>query len=666
MANEDERLVVALEARIRDFEKNFEKAQKTANTRFTAIEKRAETSASTVRATFANMSKGVALALGAIGVGGLGLTAAVEQLKKVVSEVSTLAAESKQAGVAVGTFQELRYAALQANVGFDALTDGLKELQLRADEFAATGKGSAAEAFQRIGYSATELRTKLADPAALFQEVIERIRELDKAAQIRVSDELFGGTGGEQFVRLLDLGRNGVERLRKEAREVGVVLDEGMVKQAEEINRRFQTLATTVDTTLKRAVLGLIDALRGFGSAVTDSLKVITDAPAAALAKTQQEAAGIRAQIAEARKTHNMAVVGDLERRLADAERRAGALAESVRESSRAAAMSGGGGTLPADGAPLPPSRPQGLAGAGVDVASLEAAAKAAQDLAKAYESLIGNARQRVADLETEQATVGMTTQAAAAYRFEQEAINEATRNGLTLTPQQREELHQLAARYGEVTGAIEKTTASQAKMKELQSELGSLATSSIMGLADGTKSWNDVLQDTLKLLAELILKAALLGTGSFGDGGGGLIGALFSGAGFAKGGYVRAARGGYIRGPGTSTSDSIPARLSDKEFVVNAAATKRYRGLLEGINAGRMPGFAKGGAVGGGAAAALGGTINASFTPVFNIDAKGSSMTAADMQAVMLPMLADWWKIQRRDVISVVREARAARVKGV
>lgn len=39
----------------------------------------------------------------------------------------------------------------------------------------------------------------------------------------------------------------------------------------------------------------------------------------------------------------------------------------------------------------------------------------------------------------------------------------------------------------------------------------------------------------------------------------------------------VTVATGGHIRGPGTSTSDSIPARLSDGEFVVRAAAVNHY-----------------------------------------------------------------------------------------
>lgn len=48
---------------------------------------------------------------------------------------------------------------------------------------------------------------------------------------------------------------------------------------------------------------------------------------------------------------------------------------------------------------------------------------------------------------------------------------------------------------------------------------------------------------------------------------------------------FVGFADGGFVSGPGTSRSDSIPAMLSNGEFVVNAAATRRNRALLEAIN---------------------------------------------------------------------------------
>ena len=71
-------------------------------------------------------------------------------------------------------------------------------------------------------------------------------------------------------------------------------------------------------------------------------------------------------------------------------------------------------------------------------------------------------------------------------------------------------------------------------------------------------------------------------------------------------------ADGGYISGPGTGTSDSIHAMLSNGEFVVKAEAVKRYGlAVLERINNGTwgnmivsVPKFAGGGLVGDAGAA--------------------------------------------------------------
>lgn len=59
-----------------------------------------------------------------------------------------------------------------------------------------------------------------------------------------------------------------------------------------------------------------------------------------------------------------------------------------------------------------------------------------------------------------------------------------------------------------------------------------------------------------------------------------------------------RYASGGLISGPGTGTSDSILARLSRGEYVVNAASTAKNLPLLESINGGALPAFAPGGPV--------------------------------------------------------------------
>ena len=59
-------------------------------------------------------------------------------------------------------------------------------------------------------------------------------------------------------------------------------------------------------------------------------------------------------------------------------------------------------------------------------------------------------------------------------------------------------------------------------------------------------------------------------------------------------------ATGGLISGPGTGTSDSILARLSNGEYVMSADAVRMFgTGLLDQMNTGMVPAFATGGGVG-------------------------------------------------------------------
>ncbi|MCX8016674.1 MAG: phage tail tape measure protein [Rhodocyclaceae bacterium] len=74
-----------------------------------------------------------------------------------------------------------------------------------------------------------------------------------------------------------------------------------------------------------------------------------------------------------------------------------------------------------------------------------------------------------------------------------------------------------------------------------------------------------------------------------------------------ANGGMVGMAGGGRVFGPGTSTSDSIPAMLSAGEYVIRASSVRKYgAALLDAINSGILPmpvlpryAFAAGGLVG-------------------------------------------------------------------
>lgn len=85
-------------------------------------------------------------------------------------------------------------------------------------------------------------------------------------------------------------------------------------------------------------------------------------------------------------------------------------------------------------------------------------------------------------------------------------------------------------------------------------------------------------------------------------------------------------ASGGYISGPGTSTSDSIPAMLSNGEYVINADAVSRVGApLLDAINQGRsIRHFASGGLVSGSGGSGI--ILKAGGTVQLNVSALDAS----------------------------------------
>jgi tape measure domain-containing protein len=104
-------------------------------------------------------------------------------------------------------------------------------------------------------------------------------------------------------------------------------------------------------------------------------------------------------------------------------------------------------------------------------------------------------------------------------------------------------------------------------------------------------------------------------------------------------------ADGGKVAGPGSSRSDSIPAMLSNGEFVVNARQAGRYMPLLHAINSGQMPHFADGGLVSPVNIATIQaprGAGGASSVSTFNITVTGdiSNQTRSEIQK-MIPQIA-------------------------
>lgn len=158
-----------------------------------------------------------------------------------------------------------------------------------------------------------------------------------------------------------------------------------------------------------------------------------------------------------------------------------------------------------------------------------------------------------------------------------------------------REMLRNLIAAYMDQVVAVAEATGSQeeaqATAEDLKDDFRALAKQ--LGLTDAEIEDYVAALDEIPSVVETTIKTRYVTTGApptIPKGGqspaimadGGFVG-------FADGGHVHGfPAGGFIRGAGGPRSDSIPAMLSNGEFVVNAAATRMHRPVLEAINAGR------------------------------------------------------------------------------
>lgn len=137
-------------------------------------------------------------------------------------------------------------------------------------------------------------------------------------------------------------------------------------------------------------------------------------------------------------------------------------------------------------------------------------------------------------------------------------------------------------------------------KIQQTSNQLAKDFSGAITDWITGAKSFGDAMKNILQQLISQLIQAAIYAT---------IVAACTGGGGgFAarwKGAFGNAfASGGSVAGPGTGTSDSVPAMLSNGEYVLNAQAVDRLGvPFLNGLNTGRLRGFASGGLVGSGGA---------------------------------------------------------------
>ena len=191
---------------------------------------------------------------------------------------------AKTAGIGARALQEYRYAAELAGNSQQQLDDAVGRFNRRLGE-ARNGNKAYAETFRQIGVVASDTNEQALD------KTFRHLADIgDVTVRTSKATKVFGDDA-RRMALLVSEGADALERQRKQAHDLGVVLDGDLVKAAEKANDRLTIMEKQLSVELNTAVLSNIEGFTAWKKLLND-IAIITVQLAAGLGKV---AGGVKA-----------------------------------------------------------------------------------------------------------------------------------------------------------------------------------------------------------------------------------------------------------------------------------------------------------------------------------------------------------------------------------
>jgi len=206
-----------------------------------------------------NRAIGTALA----GMGTAIAGAAILSVKNYAAMGDEIAKMAKRTGFSTEALSELKHVMELSGANF---TDIEKSSRKLSGAFVDANEGMATyqRAFERIGVDYIALRK--ATPERQFIAVAEALSKVeDETIRVATANDIFGRTG-TSLLPMFEDGIDGLNRMRQEAHDLGIVFDEDAAKKAEEMTdamlrmeRSVQAISLTFAETLVPVLLPLAE-----------------------------------------------------------------------------------------------------------------------------------------------------------------------------------------------------------------------------------------------------------------------------------------------------------------------------------------------------------------------------------------------------------------------
>ncbi len=249
MAISAEQLNIILSAKDKEFTRAMDRSQK----RVERFAKQSNKSLGKTSAAFSKLGGAAAALLPA-----LSAAALISSVKRIVTAMDDIGKTADQIGITTDALQELRTVAESSGVTQDELDKSIEKLGKGLAE-ASMGIGTAKYALEELNLSANDLMALGLDGA--LAKIADEVNKVENPMKkTAIATQLFGRSGAP-MINLLREGSDGMERMRKEARELGVVIDERLIRSAEESQDKLDLLSRVIDANVSSSLINLTPLL---------------------------------------------------------------------------------------------------------------------------------------------------------------------------------------------------------------------------------------------------------------------------------------------------------------------------------------------------------------------------------------------------------------------
>ncbi len=217
----------------------------------------------------------VAFAVALIKVADAAFDMAVAQAA-AADDLLTMAA---QTGIATGTLQELAYAQELVDVSLDAMTGSMAR-NIRSMNSARNGSKELNEAYRDLHVRITDGNGQLRDSEDVYWDVIEALGKVKNETERDAYAMQIFGKSAQDLNPLIKMGADGLERFRKEAREMGYVMSDEMLASLGSVDdavQRFNNSSAAAKNTLAGALAPAVSGFINEGNHLVGVLSEIVD-----------------------------------------------------------------------------------------------------------------------------------------------------------------------------------------------------------------------------------------------------------------------------------------------------------------------------------------------------------------------------------------------------